>query len=198
MPEKTKIAQGDVAVLGGWEILGFARLLKTIQHDTDKDTARITFEPPTGLGSPMAQTFLYVEPEGVRRGLPETAGAQLVIKAPGATQLTVNGVVEVLFNNDTDSMLATVVSVSGDELVLSAPNTASGPVKVEAFSAVAANVKGEFETPHGIQKLHFANNAAGGAVFVQDDFDVRTSDRMRKSRTPSSNPPAPPATHSPG
>ena len=176
VPEKTRIAQGNVAVLGGWEILGFARLLKTIERDTDKGTARITFEPPTGLGSPMAQTFLYVEPEGVRLGLPQTAGSQLVIKAPGVTQLTVNGVVEVVFNNGANSMLATVVSVSGDELVLSAPNTASGPVKVEAFSAVAPNVAGKFETPHGIQELHFANSTAGGAILVQTDFDVRWSD----------------------
>ena len=155
VPEKTKIAQGDVAVLGGWEMLGFARLLKTIEHDTEEGTANITFEPPTGLGSPMAQTFLYAEPEGVRLGLPETVGAQLVIKAPGATQLTVNGIVEVVFNGDANSMLATVASVSGDELVLSVPNTASGSVKVEAFSALAPNAEGKFETPHGINRSAF-------------------------------------------
>jgi hypothetical protein len=176
VPEKTKIAQGNLAVLGGWEMLGFARLLKTIEHDTEKGTARITFEPPTGLGSPMAQTFLYVEPEGVRLGLPETAGAQLVIKAAGATQLAVNGVVEVVFNSGANSMRATVTRVSGDELVLSAPNTASGPVQVEAFSAVAANAEGKFETPHGVQRLHFANSAAGGTVVDQAAFDVRTHD----------------------
>jgi Baseplate J-like protein len=182
VPDKTKIAQGDVAVLGGWQVVGFARLLRTIEP-ADEGTARITFEPPTGLDSPMAQTFLYVEPEGVRLGLPETAGAQLVIKAPGATQLTVNAVVEVVFNNGAESMLATVASVSGDQLVLSSPKTATGPVKIEAFSPVAANPDGKFETPHGIQTLHFANTASGGAVLRQDDFDVRMSEGKEVAHT---------------
>jgi hypothetical protein len=182
VPDKTKIAQGDVAVLGGWQAVGFARLLRMIEP-ADAGTAKITFEPPTGLDSPMAQTFLYVEPEAVRLGLPETAGAQLVIKAPGATQLTVNAVVEVVFNNGAQSMLATVASVSGDQLVLSAPKTATGPVKVEALSPVAANVDGKFETPHGIQALHFASSAASGAVLVQDDFDVRRSEGKEVAHT---------------
>ena len=200
VPEKTKIAQGDVAVLGGWEMLGFARLLKTIEHDTEEGTANITFEPPTGLGSPMAQTFLYAEPEGVRLGLPETAGAQLVIKAPGATQLTVNGVVEVVFNSDANSMLATVASVSGDELVLSVPNTASGPVKVEAFSALAPNADGKFETPHGIQPLCISPIPRRPVLFSFNRVSKsagRTVIRATRSRTPSTSPPARPATRSP-
>jgi len=182
VPDKTKIAQGDVAVLGGWEMLGFARLLRTIEHDTDAGTANITFEPATGLDSPMAQTFLYVEPEGVRLGMPETSAAQLVVKAPGATQLTVNAIVEVVFD-DGKSTLAKVTGVSGSELVLSASNATGGAVKIEAFSAVAANPDGKFETPHGVQQLHFANSVAGSSVLVQSSFDVRRSDGEEVAHT---------------
>jgi hypothetical protein len=182
VPEKTKIAQGDVAVLGGWQSIGFARLLKTIERNSDDGTARLTFEPPEGFGSPMARTFLYVEPEGVRLGLPETTGAQLVVKAAGATQLPVNGVVEVVSGNGADSMLATVVSVSGEQLVLSVPRTTSGPVRLETFSAVAANADGQFETPHGVRTLHFAS-ASGGAVLVQQDFVVRREGEKEVAHT---------------
>lgn len=172
VPEKTKIAQGDVGVLAGWKSGGFARLLKTIERDEDAGTARITFVPATGLNSPMAQTVLHVEPAGVRLGMPETSGGRIVIKAAGAAQLIANSVVEVSYGDDKSAM-ATVIGVQGDEIVLSLPEAITGAVTVEALSAVAANNDGVFETSEGIYSTFFASGVAGGPVAEVSGFTTR-------------------------
>ncbi len=173
IPPKTKIAQGAVAVLAGWDMVGFARTLVTIVHDEEAGLATITFEPPTGLDSPMARTILYVEPEGVRVGLPDTTASQLVIKAAGASNLPVNAVVEVRFDDGVNSMLATVASVSGDQVVLAAPQRPAGSLTIEAYTPIGANAEGKFETNPGVPQVHFASSVAGGSVLTQADSTPR-------------------------
>lgn len=191
IPEKAKIAQGDVAVLVGSGVLGAARLLKIIRRGIKAGVSRIDLEPAAGVGAPMARSYLYVEPAGVRLGLSETSASQLVIKAAGAGSLSPNGVVEIRYDGGTRTMLGLVAAVAGDEVALSVPIVATGGVSIEALTPVAPNATGDFETPHGVVALHFASSAAGSAVVSQSTFSRRLSQEQEVahtfSRPPGSN-----------
>lgn len=177
VPEKTKISQGDVVVLGGWQMLGVARTLVMIDRDEEAGLARLDFEPPTGIDSPMSQTFLYCEPDGVRLGLPETASGQLVLKLAGAASLPANTVVELRYNNGANAARGIVASAAGDRLVVLSDQTITGPVDVEAYTPLAANASGVFETPLDVGTLFFKKSSGTpGAVVAQSSFTTRQTE----------------------
>lgn len=175
VPAKTRISQGDVVVLGGWQMLGVARTLVTIDGDQEAGLARLVFEPPTGIDSPMSETFLYAEPDGVRLGLPETASGQLVIKIAGAASVPANTVVEIRYNNGASSTLGVVTGATGDQLVLLSDEAITGPVDVEVYTPLAATPSGKFDTPLNVDTLYFKKSGTAG-VAVQSDFDIRNTE----------------------
>jgi hypothetical protein len=174
IPEKAKLAQGDVIVLGGPGARGFARTLISVDRDEESERGTLGFEPTLAIDTPMFETFVFAEPDNVRVGLPESSSGRLVVKVPGAASIPVNTIVELRTDGGAGTFLGIVAGASGDRLVVLSTETPTGAVDIEAYSPFAANAAGQFETPLDVGTLYFKQSGgAPGGVSAQSGFATR-------------------------
>lgn len=166
MPEKAKLAPGDLAVLAGSGATGTALSLAAVERNDEAGLATLTFEPKSSVAPPLCEAGLHIEPDGVRLGLPESTSDQLVLNVAGAASIPANSVVEIRHGGNANPELAIVVQSSGNQLVLSGVGTISGAVEIEAYTPVGANSSGIFDAAPEISTLYF-RQPGGGALAAQ-------------------------------
>jgi hypothetical protein len=180
VPAKARLAPGDLAVLADSGVTGSALGLAAVERDEDAGLAFLTFDPPGGARPPLFDTTLYIEPDGVRLGLPENTPSHTVLNVAGATSIPVNSVVEIRFDNNAKVAHAVVTESKGNQLVVSGLSLVAGSVEVEPYTPIGADVAGDFAAGPEVSKLYFKR--IGGTVAAQDHWTTHEVEEKFVSR----------------
>lgn len=171
VPEKAKLAPGDLAVLADGSNSASARTILLVARDEKAGLATLTFDPTGGIHPARYQAELYVEPDGVRLGLPTTTSGRAVVNLPGAGSIPANSLVEIRHANGSP-VQAVVAESRGNELVLAGVAGISGEVEIEAYTPIGADSAGKFGTTLDVSTLIF-RQVSGVAVVAQSAFEER-------------------------
>jgi hypothetical protein len=172
VPEKARLAPGDLAVLAG---AGDGATLSVATVELDKGRALATFTLEAAADAPRSfEAGLHIEPDGVRLGLPESTSKQLVLDVAGAASIPAHSVVEIRYA-DNKTAQAIVAESRGGQLILSGLEAGiRGAVQVEPYTPIGTDGAGYFETVAEVQALFF--KTVGGAVVAQGDSDQRPAE----------------------
>ena len=182
VPEKAKLAQGDLVVLTSGSN-GIARSLTKIERDEEAEKATLEFNSPldAGITAKTGDILLLTEPDDVRLGLPVSTANRVVIKVNNADAYAVGAVVEVTYGSNV--VQAVVVDGANGYLTLNASEAAAngmatvvGSVTIEAFTPYTAGDSGVLQTPKSVSGLYYRSTAGSGEpVMFEDHDDTRTA-----------------------
>jgi hypothetical protein len=184
VPEKAKLAPGDLAVLAGSGSTATALILAAVVRDDEAGLATLSFEPKDSAVPPLCEVGLHIEPEGVRLGLPESSGGQLVLNVSGAASIPANSVVLIRYGDI--SALASVAQSNGNQLVLSGIENVSGAVEIEALTPVGVNNDGNFDAAPQVSTLYF-RQSTGGVTAAQGEMQRSGGNDVARRFTRPSN-----------